>query len=138
MMASDPKIALTNSQLIYLSPIKDDGSLSSCQAEVWYVMLGADIYVCTATSSWRARAPTRGVTDTRIWIGDLGYWKRADYRSLPAVKAKAAVEKDNVTVEAALQAFGDKYADEWGAWESRFRNGLNDGSRSMLRYRLSA
>ena len=35
----------------------------------------------------------------------------------------------------ALEAFGAKYADEWGSWGPRFRDGLADGSRVLLRYR---
>ena len=135
--AADVRSALTESSLIYLSPVKSDGQLSSCQSEVWYVMLGADAYVCTATSSWRAQAPRRGLTKTRLWAGDLGYWKSADYTSLPSALVEAAIENDPEVNEAALAEFGRKYSAEWGTWEPRFRSGLKDGTRSMLRYRLA-
>lgn len=134
-LACDVKLALTNSNLIYLTPVKSDGSLSSCQSEIWYAMLGADIFVCTATSSWRARAAERGL-DTKIWVGDLGYWKRVDYTKLPSTMASSSRERDPATIDAALGQFGRKYSDEWGTWGPRFSDGLADGTRSMLRYRL--
>lgn len=136
--ADDARQALTRANLIYVTPVQSSGALSSCQSEVWYVMQGADIYVCTGTSSWRAQAPRRGLQRTKIWVGDLGYWKRADYESLPSVMADAGIESDAERIEAALQAFGRKYSAEWGKWERRFRGELADGSRAMLRYRLSA
>lgn len=135
--ASDAKAALVDSPLVYLSPVKSDGQLSSCQAEVWFVMLGADVLVCTATSSWRAQAPRQGNTKTRLWVGDLGVWRRADYQSLPSVIANGSVETGQSVIEAALAQFGAKYVHEWARWESGFRKGLADGSRTMLRYRMS-
>lgn len=135
--AQTARQALVESNLIYLSPIKAGGLLSRCQAEVWYVMLGADAYVVTRTDSWRARAPVAGVTQTKIWVGDLGVWKRANYQSLPSVNASASVETDSGRIDAVLEEFGRKYSSEWGTWGPRFRNGLKDGSRSVLRYQLS-
>ena len=136
--AADPaRVALTESNLVYLSPVKADGTLSSCQAEVWYVMLGPDVYVCTSSGSWRARAPGNGASQTKIWVGDLGVWRSANYQSLPSVMANASVESDASRIEAALQVFGNKYASEWGRWGPRFRSGLKDGSRTMLRYELA-
>lgn len=135
--AQDVRSALLSSDLVYLSPIKSDGSLSSCQAEIWYVMMGSELYVCTRTTSWRAQAPRKGLTDTHFWVGDLGVWKRADYQSLPTVNGIASVETDEQRIQAALQLFGQKYASGWGTWGPRFRNGLKDGSRTMLRYQLA-
>ncbi len=129
--------ALTESNLVYLSPLKTNGALSSCQAEVWYVMMGADMYVVTATDSWRATAPTKGLTKTKVWVGDRGVWKRADYQSLPATMANADLVADVTLQQKVLEVFGDKYSAEWGTWGPRFSNGLADGSRAMLRYQLS-
>lgn len=131
------KTALTNSTLVYVTPVKSNGSLSSCQAEVWYAMLGPDVYVCAGTSSWRVQALKKGLTRTRMWIGDLGPWKDADYQSLPEIDAIASVETDKETLEKVLSQFGSKYASSWGTWGPRFRNGLADGSRTMLKYKLA-
>ena len=136
LRASEANIALSDSNLVYLSPYQSDGSLSNCQAEVWYTMLGADVFVCTASDSWRALAPLKGLVRTKLWIGDLGIWKSADYESLPTVVAEARIESDQKVLESALQQFGYKYFSEWKKWGPRFSRGLIDGSRTMLRYSL--
>lgn len=136
--ASEVKLALTNSDLVYLTPIKADGSLSRCQAEVWYIMLGPDVYICTASSSWRARAAGLGVNNTKLWVGDLGGWRSADYQSLPSVNAVSHVESDETNINRVLAQFGQKYSAEWGNWGPKFRKGLADGSRTIIRYQLVA
>jgi hypothetical protein len=42
--------------------------------------------------------------------------------------------KDADSQTSVLDAMGDKYPLEWVIWGPRFRNGLADGSRVMLRY----
>lgn len=134
--ADELRLALTSSDLVYLSPVHANGELSSCQAEVWYVMLGADVLVCTDTQSWRAQAPQRGLLKTRLWAGDRGVWRSGEYKSLPSQLLDASIERDETAIEAALMQFELKYASEWRRWGPRFRKGLADGSRTMLRYGL--
>ena len=128
--------AAAESPLIYLSPLKRNGELSRCQAEVWFASDGDDFYVVTANDAWRARAVSQGLTDTQVWVGDVGMWKRASgkYRDLPAQRMQGSVVVDPVTHARLLTRFGDKYSAEWGTWGPRFKNGLADGSRVMLRY----
>ncbi len=130
------KSAMRDSALIYLTPIQSNGDESSCQAEVWFVHDGVDMYVCTSSKSWRAQAPTVGLNRARIWVGDLGSWKKTKgkYKELPHAEAEATVVNDDAITQKALQLFGDKYPVQWIVYESRFRNGLADGSRVMLRY----
>jgi len=138
VFAQDPlKSAITSSSLIYLTPIQSNGKESRCQAEVWYVYDKVDMYVCTSVKSWRAQAAAQGLDRARIWVGDLGAWKNTDggYKALPRVDAQATVVSDETLVQKALELFGKKYSVEWIVWESRFRKGLVDGSRVMLRYR---
>ena len=122
--------------LIYISPLKTDGALSRCQAEVWYVRDGADMVVVTAADAWRARAIAGGLKQTQVWVGDVGQWQRSGgrYKKLPGLVANGGFVEDAVEQVRLLEKFGGKYADEWGTWGPRFRNGLADGSRVMLRY----
>ena len=130
------KSVINDSSLIYLTPIQSNGNKNRCQAEVWYVYDKVNLYVCTSVKAWRARAVTKGLDRAKIWIGDLGAWKKADgrYKSLPQIDAQASLVTDEADIQDALGLFGDKYSVEWMLWESRFRNGLEDGSRVMLRY----
>ena len=130
------RVQAAESHLIYLSPVKRDGSLSRCQAEVWYVQSDADMYVVTASSAWRAEAPRQGLTRTQVWVGDVGVWSRSrgKYKELPSLMTEAQLVDDPAVHARLLERFGVKYASEWGTWGPRFKNGLADGSRVMLRY----
>ncbi|MDE0063277.1 MAG: hypothetical protein OXU72_10875 [Gammaproteobacteria bacterium] len=132
--------AMAESQLIYLTPLQSSGAESRCQAEIWYALHEGAMYVVTATDAWRTEAVRRGLTRARVWVGDVGNWRRADgrYRNLPVVEATASVEMDAARHEQVLTAMGEKYADEWPTWGPRFRNSLADGSRVMLKYQPDA
>ncbi len=128
---------LRSSDLVYLTPIKSNGMESSCQAEIWFVYDGASIYVCTGSESWRTQAPKQGLTSTKIWVGDLGRWKatKGKYKQLPSLMAQASIETDTQEQERVLELFGNKYSLSWLVWGPRFRKGLGDGSRSLIRYK---
>jgi len=133
------RAALEKSRLIYLSPLRSDGTESECHGEVWYAQDGADLLVVTATDRWKALAVRRGLDRARIWVGDFGQWKKSDgrFKTGPSFLVKARFDAGDSVIEAALAAFGAKYSDEWGKWEPRFRKGLADGSRVLIRYRPS-
>jgi len=134
--ASGLRGAMDDSALIYLTPLRRDGSESRCQSEVWFVHYDADLYVVTAHDAWRARAIASGLTRARIWVGDVGRWSDSDgsYRRLPQIEALASQVQDAQAQDAVLDAMGDKYRLEWLVWGPRFRKGLADGSRVMLCY----
>ena len=133
------RAALEKSPLIYLSPLRSDGTESKCQGEVWYVQDGAELLVVTAADGWKAVAVRRGLDRARIWVGDFGRWKKSDgrYKTGPTFLAKARFDAEDSVIEAVLAAFGAKYPDEWDKWEPRFRKGLADRSRVLIRYRPS-
>ena len=132
--------AMAESQLIYLTPLQSSGAESRCQAEIWYALHEGAMYLVTQTDAWRSEAIRQGLDRARIWIGDVGNWRRADerYRNLPVVEATGSVEMDSARREQVLTAMGEKYADEWPTWGPRFRNSLADGSRVMLKYQPDA
>ncbi|MCZ6619970.1 MAG: hypothetical protein O7E57_17770 [Gammaproteobacteria bacterium] len=129
--------AIEESDLIYLTPIRSNGTESRCQAEVWFVADGGDLFVVTDSNTWRAHAPRLGLDRARVWVGDLGTWGDTDgkYRFLPRLEMVATQVRATDVIERVLERFGDKYAMEWVVWGPRWRSGLADGSRVMLRYR---
>ena len=127
-----------SSQLIYISPLKKDASESTCQAEVWFMRDGDDLYVVTQSDAWRARAVGRGLDVAKVWVGDVGVWSRnPEYRELPFVLTRASLVDDPALHTSMLEKFGTKYTDEWPVWGPRWAKGLADGSRVMIRYRLA-
>ena len=128
--------AIDESPLIYVSPLKSDGSESSCQAEVWFVSDGADVMVVTEPGRWRAAAIGKGLDKARLWVGDFGAWKSAKgrYKSAPSYVARASIEKSADVHASALASFGKKYSAEWGKWGPRFQKGLASGDRVLIRY----
>lgn len=127
---------LTESRLVYLTPLKTDGDESACQGEVWFAYSKDAIYVNTQAEAWRAEAIRKGLTDTRMWVGDVGMWKQVDgaYKELPKIRASGSIVKDSEEWDAVFPAFGEKYSDEWPTWGPRFKNGLENGSRVLLKY----
>lgn len=129
---------LDQSDLIYLSALRTDGSESTCHAEVWFVHDQGDVLVVTAAQAWRARAIAAGLTRARAWVGDHGVWTEGDaWRSAPQLQMEGARLDDPAAHARALELFGSKYTMEWLVWGPRFRNGLADGSRVLLRYRTA-
>lgn len=133
------KEALASSRLIYLTPIKSDGSESKCKGEIWFLYDGgANVHVVTQYDAWRANAIRQGLTSARIWVGEFGPWTQAgdSYRSAPELMLEGSIEDDPVAQDKVLTSMGGKYTDEWGVWGPRFREGLRDDSRVMLRYKI--
>ena len=129
--------ALRSSPLVYLTPIKSDGEESRCKAEIWFAYHDGAVFVVTPADAWRTEAIGRGLTRTRLWVGDFGVWTRADdaFRAAPELMATGSVEDDAETHALVLAAMGEKYAGAgWGNWGPRFEKGLADGERVMLRY----
>ena len=131
--------ALKKSALIYLSPILSNGAESKCHGEVWFVYHDEEIIVVTQHNAWRAEAVRKNLTTTAIWIGEFGVWTKAKnrYKSAPYVRATGRFETDANMHATVLEKFGAKYSKEWGSWGPRFTKGLSDGSRVMLRYKIS-
>ncbi len=90
--------AADESPLIYLSPLKSNGELSRCQAEVWFVGATDNMFVVTDVSAWRAQAIRQGLSRTQVWVGDVGLWERSGgrYKNLPSVQAQGSLVDDAV------------------------------------------
>ncbi len=135
-LLADAVKGIAESPLIYITPLKADGSESSCQAEVWFQQHDGAMYVVTSSKAWRAVAVAKGMKKARVWVGDVGPWQNADgkYKALPVIMTDGAIVRDKAVQDAVLEKMGGKYSAEWSTWGPRFRDGLADGSRMMLRY----
>lgn len=136
-LSADTKLALAKTPIVYLSPIQTSGEESQCHAEIWFAHHGTDVYVVTPATAWRTQAIQKGLDRARIWVGDHGVWRRSNkFKTSPSYLSKASiVAKGDPAIERGLVTMGEKYASDWKKWGPRFRTGLKDGSRVMLRYR---
>ncbi len=131
---------LETSPYVYVSPLRSDGSESTCHGEVWYGWLDGDVVLITAADRWKARSLARGLDHARIWVGDHGSWKRAigrneAFRDAPSFEARASVARDEPLLDRLLALYATKYPEEIGKWRNRMRQGYADGSRVLIRYR---
>ena len=126
-----------HSDFVYLSPSYTTGALRRCHAEVWYVMLGTDLYVCLGSGSWHAQAACKDTNKTKLRIAKEYLVDGVGDQNQPTIDAVASVEDEPAKVDAVLRRFGAKYPAYWETWGPKFKRGLRDGSRVLLRYELS-
>jgi hypothetical protein len=134
---TQPPEELSTSKLIYLTPIKSDGEESKCKAEIWFAFHKGEIFVVTPKDAWRAEAVRKDLTDTRIWVGEFGNWRRSKeaFRDAPELMATGSIVEDKEIHSTVLKTMGEKYSDEWASWGPRFKSALEDGSRVMIKYK---
>jgi hypothetical protein len=137
--AAELASALERSPLVYISPLRSDGSESVCHGEVWYAWLDGAVVIITGSERWKARALTKGLDRARLWVGDHGPWKRMlgkneAFRQAPSFEARAERVKDDALLERLLATFERKYPNEIASWRERMRAGYADGSRVLIRY----
>ncbi len=137
----DPALerALKESPYVYISPLRSNGEESRCHSEVWYGWIDGAVVVITATKSWKTRALARGLTRTRIWVGDYGRVKRIigsneAFRGGPNFLARAELVRSAAMLDRLLGIYDEKYPAEIESWRGPMRAGLADGSRLMIRY----
>lgn len=136
-----PKDKLETSQLVYITPIKSNGEESRCKAEIWFSHHDGDVFVVTPPETWRAQAVGKGLTKARLWVGEFGVWTQSDgaFRDAPEFMATASIATEADVHAKVLSAMGEKYAQTgWGRWGQRFKEGLGDGSRVMIRYAIDS
>jgi len=131
--------ALAESPYVYISPLRSDGSESSCHGEVWFGWIDGAVVVNTGPDRWKSRAIARGLDRARIWVGDHGRWKKMvgkseAFRAAPSFEAKAEITKEPGLIDRLLEQYDVKYPDEIGAWRDKMKNGVADGSRVLIRY----
>lgn len=131
--------ALESSPYVYVSPLRADGSESTCHGEVWFAWIDGAVVLTSAATTWKARAVARDLTRARLWVGDHGRWKamvgrNEAFRAAPSFVARASVVKDAALVERLLVVFGKKYPAEIERWRDRMRAENADGRRVLLRY----
>ena len=135
-----PAKLLDESPFVYVSPLKRDGSESTCHAELWYAWLDDAVVVIVSSDRWKATALARGLDRARIWVGDHGVWKtwyggrNEAFREAPSFVGHGARVKQDALLERLLERYETKYPAEIADWRDTMREGYADGSRTLIRY----
>lgn len=135
-----PEQLLEESPFVYVSPLRRDGSESTCHAELWYAWLDEAVVVIVASDRWKATAVSRGLDRARIWVGDHGVWKtwyggrNEAFREAPTFVGRGERVKDPALLDRLLARYEAKYPDEIADWRDVMREGYANGSRALIRY----
>jgi len=130
--------ALEGSKFVYVSPLRSDGSESRCHGEVWYGWIDDAVVLNTAPTTWKGRALEKGLTRTRIWVGDygrVGGLRGSDkFRAGPSFEAEASRVTDRAVNDRLLAIFDKKYPGSIDRWRDKMREGFETGERVAIRY----
>lgn len=120
--------ALRSSTYVYISTTRKNGSLGT-PAEIWFLYHQGAVYVASPPTTWRVR---------RIKAGRLGAQIRVGERDGPSFRATGAIVNEPDVLPVLFETFARKYPEGWKRWEERFRRGLSDGSRVLIKYTPTA
>lgn len=132
---------IEKSPFAYISPLKKDGSESTCHGEVWFAWIDGAVVVNSRRGTWKVKALEKGLDRARIWVGDHGRWKASigggrneAFREAPTFEARARFETDRKVLDQLIAAFEKKYAGEFDQWREDMHAGFFSGHRKLIRY----
>lgn len=123
-LSAEQQKSLDSSKYVYIQSERKDGKFSKA-AEIWFFHHQGAVWVCSPTTTHRAKRIQAGHVKAKIAIGKTDG---------PAFNAKGSVVKDAEVNKVMFETFAEKYADGWSSYEKNFRAGLADGSRTLIKY----
>lgn len=131
--------ALGTSPLVYVCPLRRDGSESTCHAEIWFGWIDGKVVVITGRERWRARSVRQGLDRARIWVGDHGRWKGVfgtddSFRTAPSFEAAAELSRDRALFGRLMAVYATKYPRQFPDWEANMRRDFTAGKRILVVY----
>jgi hypothetical protein len=123
-LTASAKAQLQSSKYVYIASQRKTGDFGR-PAEIWFLYHQGAIWVVTAPSSWRVRRIRAGRPEARIAVG------KPDG---PTFSATGSVVRNREVSDLVFDTFAKKYPDAWPKYERRFRDGIGDGSRVLVKY----
>lgn len=127
-LSTELERALTQRAYVYVATERKDGTFGT-PAEIWFMWDQGSVWMASPATSWRAKRIRAGRTKARIAVGS---------KDGPTLTATGSFVRDPAAYERLYATFAKKYPDGWPKYEARFREGLKDGSRVLMRYQVSA
>jgi len=118
--------ALEQSPYVYVSTQRKDGSFSPA-AEIWFMWDQGAVWMASPITAWRVKRIKAGRPSARIFVGK---------KDGPMLIANGSFVRDPAAYERLFTTYAKKYPDGWPRYEAKFREGLKDGSRVLMRYHV--
>jgi len=115
---------LAHSKYVYIATTRKDGSLGEA-AEIWFLYRNGAVYVASPPTTWRVRRIKAGRPQAKIAVG------KPDG---PSFMATGAVVNEPEIYPVLFETYAKKYPGGWPKFEKKFRSGLKDGSRVLIKY----
>lgn len=123
-LPADVREKLASSTYVYVATQRKDGSFGK-PAEIWYMWEDGAVWVGTPPTTWRVKRIKHHRPNAKIAVG------KPDG---PSFEAVGSVVKDPKVAERMFETYAKKYPDRWPGYAERFRTGMKDGSRVLVKY----
>src|SRR6185369_1946666 len=123
-LPADVRDKLASSTYVYISTQRKDGSFGK-PAEIWYMWHDGAVWVGTPPTTWRVKRIKHHRPNAKIAVG------KPDGPSFDAV---GSIVKDDKVAAKLFETYAKKYPDRWPGYEEKFRTGMKDGSRVLVKY----
>ena len=123
-LPANVKTELANSKYVYIATTRKDGKLGK-PAEIWFMYHNGAVYVASPPTTWRVRRIKAGRTQAKIAVG------KPDG---PSFVATGAIVNEPDLYPTLFETYAKKYPDGWKNFEEKFRAGLKDGSRVLIKF----
>ena len=123
-LSAELQQTLDSSKYVYIQSARKDGSMGKA-AEIWFFPYKGAVWVCSPVTTHRVKRIQAGQTKAKIAVG------KSDG---PSFTAKGSLVKDPEADKVMFEIFAKKYADGWSSYEKSFRDGLANGSRTLIKY----
>ena len=124
--STDQQKALDSAKYVYIQSSRKDGKLGKA-AEIWFFHHKGAVWVASPVTTHRVKRIKAGHTKAKIAIG------KPDG---PSFNAKGSLVKDEEVNKVMFETFAKKYAGGWSSYEKQFKEGLANGSRTLIKYEV--
>ncbi len=123
-LPADVRDKLASSTYVYISTQRKDGTFGK-PAEIWFMWYDGAVWVGTPPTTWRVKRIKHHRPNAKIAVG------KPDGPSFDAV---GSIVKDDKVAAKLFETYAKKYPDRWPGYEEKFRTGIKDGSRVLVKY----
>jgi hypothetical protein len=115
---------LASAKYVYIATQRKDGSFGK-PAEIWFMWHDGAVWVGTPPTTWRVKRIKHKRPNAKIAVG------KADG---PSFEAVGSIVKDAKVADLLRETYAKKYPDRWPGFAEKFKEGLKDGSRVLVKY----